>query len=144
MKITITPAAEKFIRRMLRFGGALGSGFRLAVSPGGCSGFAADFSIQSEPQAGETVFEYNGMKLFLPAETCLLLQGVTMDFADTPTESGLIFRDPKGSFCACGSPPRPRIELVNLMPFGAKRWQGGRRGRGQCDILVRHRMETAE
>ncbi len=43
------------------------------------------------------------MKLFLPAESRLLLDGVTIDFADTPTESGLVFRDPKSTGSACGS-----------------------------------------
>ncbi len=41
MNFTITPAAQKFMRMMLRVDGPAGSGFRLAVSPGGCSGLAA-------------------------------------------------------------------------------------------------------
>ncbi len=60
------------------------SGFRLAVSPGGCSGFAADISVRREPAAGEAVVERDGVKLFLPAESRILLDGVTIDFADTP------------------------------------------------------------
>ena len=40
MDITITPAAQKFMRRMVRFGGDGATGFRLLVSPGGCSGLA--------------------------------------------------------------------------------------------------------
>jgi iron-sulfur cluster assembly protein len=120
MDIAITPAAEKFISRMIRFGGAPGGGFRLAVSPGGCSGLAADFSVESAPKAGEAVFEHNGLRLFLPAESRLLLHGVTIDFADTPTESGLVFRDPKntGSSCSTTKASAP-AELVNLSAFGA-------------------------
>lgn len=39
MELTLTPAAEKFVRRMVRFGGAgEDAGFRLTVSAGGCSG----------------------------------------------------------------------------------------------------------
>lgn len=103
MNITITPSAEKFIRRMLRFGGPEGSGFRLTVSAGGCSGLASEFSVETAPREGDAVFEHNGMKLFLPAESRLLLEGVTVDFADTPTQSGLVFHDPKGHACACSS-----------------------------------------
>jgi iron-sulfur cluster assembly protein len=69
MNITITPAADKFIRRMIRFGGAQDGGFRLAVSPGGCSGLASDFSVEAAPWAGDAVVEKNGLKLFLPAES---------------------------------------------------------------------------
>jgi iron-sulfur cluster assembly accessory protein len=99
MNFTITPAAQKFMRMMLRADGGTGSGFRLAVSPGGCSGLAADISVRAEPQAGDAVVEREGVKLFLPAESRLLLDGVTIDFADTPTQTGLVFHDPKQVSC---------------------------------------------
>lgn len=102
MDMTITAAAEKFIRRMLRMGGGSG-GFRLVVSAGGCSGLSGNFSVESAPTAGDAVYEHNGLQLFLPAESRLLLQGVTVDFADTPTQTGLVFHDPKASAGSCGS-----------------------------------------
>jgi iron-sulfur cluster assembly protein len=100
MNFTITPAAEKFIRLMIRADGGASSGFRLAVSPGGCSGLAADISVRSEPAVGEAVVERNGIKLFLPAESRILLDGVTIDFADTAAQTGLVFRDPKQVSCS--------------------------------------------
>lgn len=100
MNFTITPAAEKFIRFMIRTDGGANSGFRLAVSPGGCSGLNADISIRSEPSPGEAVVEHNGVKLFLPAESRILLEGVTIDFADTATQTGLVFHDPKQVACS--------------------------------------------
>ncbi len=99
MNFTITPAAQKFMRMMLRVDGSAGSGFRLAVSPGGCSGLNADISVLAQPQAGDAVVERDGVKLFLPAESRLLLDGVTIDFADTPTQTGLVFHDPKQVSC---------------------------------------------
>lgn len=100
MNFTITPAAEKFIRLMIRADGDASSGFRLAVSPGGCSGLAADISIKREPAAGEAVVEQNGIKLFLPVESRILLAGVTIDFADTASQTGLVFHDPKQASCS--------------------------------------------
>ncbi|RTL48729.1 MAG: iron-sulfur cluster assembly accessory protein [Bradyrhizobiaceae bacterium] len=99
MGFTITPAAQKFMRMMLRVDGGAGSGFRLAVSPGGCSGLAAEISVRTEPQAGDAVIERDGVKLFLPAESRILLDGVTIDFADTATQTGLVFHDPKQVSC---------------------------------------------
>jgi iron-sulfur cluster assembly accessory protein len=99
MNFTITQAAQKFMRMMLRADGTPGSGFRLAVSPGGCSGLAADISVLATPQSGDAVVERDGVKLFLPAESRLLLDGVTIDFADTPTQTGLVFHDPKQVSC---------------------------------------------
>ena len=100
MSFNITPAATKFIRMMLRADGDAASGFRLAVSPGGCSGLAADISVRREPAKGEAIVERDGIKLFLPAESRILLEGVTIDFADTPSQTGLVFRDPKQVTCA--------------------------------------------
>jgi len=107
MNLTITPSAEKFIRRALRFDGGADSGFRLAVSPGGCSGLAAEFSVEAAPRAGEQKFVINGVPLFLPAESRLLLDGVTIDFADTPMQSGFVFHDPK--HVACDAHVKPLV-----------------------------------
>ena len=100
---------------MIRFGNVpAGGGFRLGVSPGGCSGLEAAFDVVSEPRASDTVLEHNGLKLFLPAESQLLLEGVTVDCADTPTDSGFIFRDPKTSGSTCGTPSGAGVVLVSL------------------------------
>ncbi|WP_454631820.1 HesB/IscA family protein [Bradyrhizobium cenepequi] len=99
MNFTITPAAQKFIRMMLRADGKPGSGFRLAVTPGGCAGLAADIRVLDQPQAGDATVERDGLRLFLPAESRLLLDGVTIDFTDTPAQTGLVFQDPKQVSC---------------------------------------------
>ncbi|MFG1424286.1 HesB/IscA family protein [Roseixanthobacter liquoris] len=100
MNFTITPAAEKFVRLMLRADGGATSGFRLAVTPGGCSGLSADIAVLPAPPAGDAIVERNGVRFFLPAESRLLLDGVTIDFADTPAQTGLVFRDPKARSCS--------------------------------------------
>lgn len=109
MNLTLTPAATKFIARLLRFDGGPGSGLRLKVSPGGCSGLAAEFSVAPAPGPGEKPFTFDGVTLFLAAESRLLLDGVTIDFADTPLQTGFVFRDPKQ--VACGQTP---VALVTL------------------------------
>jgi len=95
LNLTLTPAADKFIRRMMRFDGGPNSGFRLQVAPGGCSGLSAEFAVVDAPASGESIHEVNGMKFFLPAQSRLLLQDVTMDFQETATSSGFKFQDPK-------------------------------------------------
>lgn len=103
MELSILPAAEKFIRRMVRFGGGEQCGFRLVVTPGGCSGLSSEFSIEPAPQEGEVVFEHSGLRLFLPAQSAELLEGATMDFVDTATTSGLVFQTAGKGPCACSS-----------------------------------------
>lgn len=104
MNLTITPSAEKFIRRMVRFGGAGDdAGFRLTVSAGGCSGYASEFTVEAAPRQNDAVVTINGVKLFLPAESRLMLDGVTIDFADTAMATGLSFINPNAASCACSS-----------------------------------------
>jgi iron-sulfur cluster assembly accessory protein len=99
MNFTLTPKAVKFMRMMLRADGDANSGFRLAVSPGGCSGLSADISVRAQPKDGEAVVVRDGVRLFLPAESRVLLEGVTIDFAETASQTGLIFHDPKATTC---------------------------------------------
>lgn len=111
----VTPAAQQFMRRIVRLGG-LGpqAGFRLLISPGGCSGLSSTFTVESEPKPGDRVLEVDTVRLFLPAESCLHLEGVTIDFADTLMQTGLTFLDAKASGgCATSSAPK----LVQLTRF---------------------------
>lgn len=105
MELKLTAAAEKFIGRMVRFGGAGDkAGFRLSVSAGGCSGLASEFSVEAVALPGDAVVEVNSVKFFLPAESRLLLDGATIDFAETPTGGGLSFVTATPSTCGtCGS-----------------------------------------
>ena len=104
MNITITPKAESFMRRMIRFnGGGADAGFRLVVTPGGCSGFNSSFTVEAAPLPGDATLDNNGMKVFLPAESRIMLEGVTVDFADTAMSTGLSFINPNAQACACSS-----------------------------------------
>jgi iron-sulfur cluster assembly protein len=93
LNMTITPAADKFVRRMLRFDGGPMSGLRLSVAPSGGSGLSCQFAVADELDVGETVLEVNGLRFFLLAESRSLLRGVTMDFQETATSSGFQFHD---------------------------------------------------
>lgn len=101
--VTVTPAAEKFMRRMVRFSEHPTGGFRLTVTPGGCSGYASEFSVEAAPRGGDGELAINGLRLFLPAESRLLLDGVTVDFAETATQSGLSFVNPNAAACGCAT-----------------------------------------
>ena len=104
MEVSITPSAEKFIRRMIRFnGGRAESGLRLLVSAGGCSGLSASFSVEAHPPAGDAIIERDdGLRVFLPAESRLLLEGATIDFVDSPLSSGFVFHN-AATACGCSS-----------------------------------------
>jgi iron-sulfur cluster assembly accessory protein len=99
----LTPAAETFIRRMMRFNTASEAGFRLKVRPGGCSGFGVSFDLANEPGPGEIVWEQAGLRIFLDAESGLLLNGAKVDFQETHSETGFVVTTEGQSPQACGS-----------------------------------------
>jgi len=101
----LTPAAETFIRRMMRFNAADKAGFRLKVRPGGCSGFAVGFDLAVEPGSGEVVWERAGLRIFLDAESRLLLNGAKVDFQETSSEAGFVVIAEGQSPQACGAGP---------------------------------------
>jgi iron-sulfur cluster assembly accessory protein len=125
--VTITTAAEKFMRRMVRFSGQPeGAGFRLSVSAGGCSGYNADFTVEAAPRTGDEALVVNGLKVFLPAESRLLLEGLTIDFADTPMQSGLTIFNPSAGPCGCSTsssaqpPGVAKVDIGSIRPAPSK------------------------
>lgn len=124
--LTVTAAAEKFMRRIVRFSGLpAGAGFRLVVSAGGCSGYSCEFSPEAAPQPGDETLLVYGLPVFLPAASHSLLDGGTMDFADSPGRSGLGFSNPNQPSCACSS------SGAQAAPPGVARIEVGAIGRGR-------------
>lgn len=119
-QVTVTPAAEKFMRRMVRFSEHPAGGFRLSVAPGGCSGYTSEFTIEAAPKAGDSELAVNGLRVFLTAESRLLLDGVTVDFTESAVQSGLAFINQNAETCGCSSagpakaPAEARISLSSI------------------------------
>jgi len=104
LNVTVTPAARRFIQRMVRFSGQpAGAGFRLEAIPGGCSGVQSSFSVEPAPARGDEIVLLDDTTLFVSGASLALLDGATIDFADTPTQSGLVFALAGPPACACGS-----------------------------------------
>ncbi len=121
--VTLTPAAAKFINRIVRFSGLpAGAGLRLSVTPGGCSGYSSEFSAEAAPAEGEQMLDVGGVRLFLGAESRLLLDGLTVDFVETATQSGLSFIDPNKAPCACSSAEAPSgVTKIDIGSIGRAR-----------------------
>ena len=103
LSMELTPAAEKFIRRILRCGTGSSAGFRLKVRPGGCSGLAVEFDLAAEPAANEIVWTRSELRIFLDSSSRLLLDGAIVDFIDSRSQTGFVITTPEGSAKACAS-----------------------------------------
>lgn len=84
MTITVTPTAAAEVQKfMAEQGTTEQAGLRVAVLPGGCSGFQYGLNIEDEPQEDDEVFEAGGIKLFVDPFSGQYLDGVEIDYVTT-------------------------------------------------------------
>lgn len=105
MTITVTPTAVAEVQKFIAENGAgPQAGLRVAVLPGGCSGFQYGLNIEDEPQEDDEVLESNGLRLFVDPFSGQYLDGVEIDYVTTMMGSGFTFKNPNATGgCGCGS-----------------------------------------
>ncbi|HSL71044.1 MAG TPA: iron-sulfur cluster assembly accessory protein [Longimicrobiales bacterium] len=106
MTITVTPTAVAEVRKFMeeQGAGAETAGLRVAVLPGGCSGFQYGLNIEDESQEDDDILESNGLRLFVDPFSGQYLDGVEIDYVTTMMGSGFTFKNPNASGgCGCGS-----------------------------------------
>jgi iron-sulfur cluster assembly protein len=105
MTITVTPTAVTEVQRFMQEQGAAETaGLRVAVLPGGCSGFQYGLNIEDGSQEDDEIMESNGLRLFVDAFSVQYLDGVEIDYVTTMMGSGFTFKNPNATGgCGCGS-----------------------------------------
>jgi iron-sulfur cluster assembly accessory protein len=105
MTITVTPSAVAEVQKFMEEQGAADTaGLRVAVLPGGCSGFQYGLNIEDEPQNDDDVVDLNGIRLFVDPFSGQYLDGVEIDYVTTMMGAGFTFKNPNASGgCGCGS-----------------------------------------
>ncbi len=105
MQLHLTPgAAEKVRGFMSEQGAGEASGLRVAVLPGGCSGFQYGLNIEDTPESDDEIFELQGLKIFVDPFSAQYLEGVEIDYTTSFMGSGFTFRNPQATGgCGCGS-----------------------------------------
>ena len=103
--INLTPAASKAINRFVKGAENPVAGLRIFVSGGGCAGL--QYGLRLEQDKGEDDFEFElegGTTLLVDPMSRPMLEGITVDFVDTLTQTGFKFNNPHATAsCACGS-----------------------------------------
>jgi iron-sulfur cluster assembly accessory protein len=74
------------------------------VVPAGCSGLGYDLNLVKESKAGDLVWNQDGVQICTDAMSITYLQGTTVDYLTSETQSGFKFENPNAkSSCGCGS-----------------------------------------
>jgi len=101
MTRTATEKVQDFIQE---HGAAVSVGLRVAVLPGGCSGFQYGLNIEDGPEDDDEVLEVGGVKVFVDPFSAQYLEGVEIDYVSSMMGQGFTFRNPKATGgCGCGS-----------------------------------------
>jgi iron-sulfur cluster assembly protein len=105
MLISVTTTAVGEVRKFMEEQGSADSaGLRVAVLPGGCSGFQYGLNIEDSAQDDDDILEINGLRVFVDPFSAQYLEGVEIDYVTTMMGSGFTFNNPNATgSCGCGS-----------------------------------------
>jgi len=105
MQINLTPSAVSTVQQFLEEQGANdGAGLRVAVLPGGCSGFQYGLNIEDSPENDDEILDLEGVKVFVDPFSAQYLEGIEIDYVTTMMGSGFTFKNPNSAGgCGCGS-----------------------------------------
>lgn len=103
--VTVTePAAVAIQKYLVDNDAPAGSGLRIGVRGGGCSGLSYFLDAENAARDNDLVIDApHGVKVFIDPKSLLFLQGSTLDYVKGLMESGFKFINPKaGKGCGCG------------------------------------------
>ena len=99
--VTMTPAAEAQIARLMARGGT--KGLRIGVKKGGCAGMEYTMEYVDEIAPHDEVVESNGARVMIAPMAQMFLFGTEIDYASGLLESGFKFNNPNVTeACGCG------------------------------------------
>jgi iron-sulfur cluster assembly accessory protein len=102
--VILTEKAAEMVKAAMEREGAGGSGLRVGVVGGGCSGFQYHLTFEAQPGDDDTVLEQNGVRIFVDHASQPHLQGVTLDYITGLHGAGFKFLNPNAErTCGCGS-----------------------------------------
>ena len=79
-------------------------GLRVAVRPGGCSGFSYEMFFDSDTEEEDTVIEFEGLRVLVDPQSAKRITGATLDYREGLMEAGFSIDNPNvARSCGCGN-----------------------------------------
>jgi iron-sulfur cluster assembly accessory protein len=77
---------------------------RVAVRPGGCSGFSYEMFFDTDKDSDDLIADYSGVKVVVDPSSAQLLAGATLDYSDGLQGAGFAIDNPNAQkTCGCGN-----------------------------------------
>ncbi|MEG0194287.1 MAG: iron-sulfur cluster assembly accessory protein [Stenotrophomonas sp.] len=102
MAVSLTPIAFERVQRFVaQTPGALG--LRFGVTKTGCSGWGHITDLARDERADDTVFDQDGVKIYVDAKSLALVDGTVIDFGKQGLSETFTFSNPNATAeCGCG------------------------------------------
>jgi len=102
--ITITEKAAVKVKQLLEAEGATDMALRVAVRPGGCSGFSYEMFFDGDVGADDETLTFGGVRVVVDQASSQLLVGASLEYSDGLQDAGFKINNPSASrTCGCGS-----------------------------------------
>ena len=102
--VTLTDVAASKVAELLAQEDVEGFALRVAVRPGGCSGFSYEMFFDADTAEDDIIREFGTVKVVVDATSADLLKGSTLDYSDGLQGAGFHVTNPNASrTCGCGS-----------------------------------------
>ena len=101
--ITLTDNAASKVSELITAGGEEGLALRVAVRPGGCSGFSYEMYFDTDRAADDITKDFSGVDVVVDPQSAQLLEGATLDYKDGLQDAGFSIDNPNAQrTCGCG------------------------------------------
>ena len=102
--IALTDSAAVKVKELITAEGEDELALRVAVRPGGCSGFSYEMFFDTDVAGDDVVADYNGVKVVVDPSSAQLLNGATLDYKDGLQQAGFAIDNPNAQrTCGCGN-----------------------------------------
>ncbi|NNF89026.1 MAG: iron-sulfur cluster insertion protein ErpA [Acidimicrobiia bacterium] len=102
--LTLTPPAAAKVKALIEQEGDTSLGLRVAVRPGGCSGFSYEMFFDGDVGEADQIAEFDGVKVIVDSDSAPHLEGAEVDYRDGLQGAGFAINNPNVSrTCGCGS-----------------------------------------
>jgi iron-sulfur cluster assembly accessory protein len=102
--ITMSDGAVSKVKELITAQNREGSGLRVYVAGGGCSGFRYGMALDDTPGDEDFVHDFDGLKVYVDPQSSPYLEGASVDYVETTMGAGFKVENPNAvSTCGCGS-----------------------------------------
>ncbi len=101
--LTLTGSASLKVKELIQAEGDEALALRVAVRPGGCSGYSYEMYFDKDFTPDDNVIEDSGVRVVVDAASAPLLKGASLDYKDGLQGAGFAINNPNASrSCGCG------------------------------------------